>query len=52
MAVRFKEWCEDESNHGYLQDSSIREFLKSMKQLDRSVELVGADDDRGEFIVV
>jgi ADP-ribosylglycohydrolase len=52
MAVRFKEWCEDESNHGYLQDSSIQEFLKSMKQLDRSVELVGADDDRGEFIVV
>ncbi|KAL3914505.1 MAG: hypothetical protein SGILL_006078, partial [Bacillariaceae sp.] len=47
MAVRFKEWCEDESNNGYLEDSSIQQFLKSMKQLDRSVELVGADDDRG-----
>jgi hypothetical protein len=46
MSVRFKEWAEDPKKCG-MQDESIKEFLKCMKALDRSVELVGAEDERG-----
>jgi len=44
MSVRMKEWVE--SHHGY-KDNSLQDFLKCMKAADRSVELCGADDDRG-----
>jgi hypothetical protein len=44
MSVRYKEFCESFGGH---MDSSMQEFLKCMKAGDRSVELVGADDERG-----
>jgi ADP-ribosylglycohydrolase len=43
MSVRMKEWAE---TFGGLQDESIKEFLHCMKQVDRSVELCGAEDER------
>lgn len=43
MSVRMKEWGE---SFGGFQDDSIKEFLKCMKQVDRSVELCGAEDER------
>jgi hypothetical protein len=45
MSVRMKEWAE---SFGGFQDESLKEFLTAMKQIDRSVELCGAEDDRGK----
>ena len=46
MSVRYKEFAE---SFGGLQDSTTKEFLELMKELDRSVELIGADNNQGKF---
>ena len=44
MSVKLKEFYEH--SDGY-KDESINEFLKCMQAVDRSVELCGAEDERG-----
>lgn len=44
MSVRMKDWVE---SFGGVQDESLKEFVNCMKETDRSVEVAGAEDDRG-----
>ena len=45
MSVKMKDWVE---SFGGMKDESLIEFDKCMKAGDRSVELCGAEDTRGE----
>jgi hypothetical protein len=46
MSVRMVDWVE---SFGGVQDESLKEFAKCMKEVDRSVEVAGAEDDRGMY---
>jgi hypothetical protein len=45
MSVRMMKWVE---TFGGYQDDSLKEFQTAMKSVDRSVELMGAEDERGK----
>ena len=45
LSVQYKEWAE---KFGGRQDSATKEFLKCMMAADRSVELIGEDDEDGK----
>lgn len=44
LSVQYKEWAE---SFGGMQDKATQEFLKCMLAADRSVELIGEEDEDG-----